>query len=60
MTPETLATMPGVNWRGVKGMREVIAHDYDEVDGKLVASVVRNDLPGLRAAVSRALALANS
>lgn len=44
LTPETLATMPSVNWRSVKGMREVIA------------GVVRDNLPGLRAAVSRTLA----
>ena len=47
--------MPNVNWRGVKGMREVIAHDYDDVDVEVLASVVRNDLPGLRAAVTKAL-----
>ena len=56
LAPETLATMPDVNWRGVKGMREVIAHDYDEVDVEVLAGVVRDNLPGLRAAVSRALA----
>ena len=56
LAPATLETMPSVNWRGVKGMREVIAHDYDDVDVEVLASVVRNDLPGLRAAVGRALA----
>lgn len=56
LTPETLATMPNVNWRGVKGMREVIAHDYDEVDVEVLAGVVRDNLPGLRAAVGRTLA----
>ena len=56
LAPATLETMPDVNWRGVKGMREVIAHDYDDVDVEVLASVVRNDLPGLRAAVGRALA----
>lgn len=56
LAPETLLTMPDVNWRGVKGMREVIAHDYDEMDVEGLARVVRDDLPGLRAAVSRALA----
>lgn len=56
LTPETLATMPGVSWRGIKGMREVIAHDYEEVDVEVLAGVVRDNLPGLRAAVGRALA----
>lgn len=56
LTPETLITMPDVNWRSVKGMREVIAHDYDDVDVDVLAGVVRDDLPGLRATVSASLA----
>ena len=56
LAPETLATMPGVSWRGIKGMREVIAHDYEEVDVEVLAGVVRDNLPDLRAAVGRALA----
>jgi uncharacterized protein with HEPN domain len=58
LTPETLVTIPGVNWRGVKGMREVIAHDYDDIDVDLLAGVVRDSLPGLAAAVSKALSSA--
>ena len=56
LTPETLITMPDVNWRSVKGLREVIAHDYDDVDVEVLAGVVRDDLPGLRATVSASLA----
>jgi uncharacterized protein with HEPN domain len=56
VTPETLTAMPDVNWRGVKGMREVIAHDYDEVDTEILVGVVRDDLAGLRAAIGRRLA----
>lgn len=56
LTPESLATMPGVNWKGVKGIREVIAHDYDDVDVEILADVVRDELPGLRDAVGAALA----
>ena len=55
LTPEVLATMPEINWRGIKGLREVIAHDYDHVDAELLADVVRDNLPGLHAAVSAAL-----
>ncbi len=55
LSPETLQTMASVNWRGVKGMREVIAHDHDDVDVEVLAGIVRDNLPGLRAAVSRAL-----
>ena len=56
LSPEALGTMPDVNWRGVKGIREVIAHGYDNVAVDLLESVVRDNLPGLRAAVNEALA----
>jgi uncharacterized protein with HEPN domain len=42
---------PNIDWRGVKGIREVIAHDYDEIDIDLLAATVRGDLPGLKAAI---------
>ena len=56
LTLETLATMPEVNWRGVKGIREVIVHAYEDIDTEVLAGVVRDNLPGLRTAVRRSLA----
>jgi Uncharacterized conserved protein len=56
VTPATLETMPSVDWRGVKGIREVLAHDYDDIEVDLLADVVRENLPGLREAISDALA----
>lgn len=59
LTPETLALMPSVNWRGVKGIREVMAHAYDEVDVEVLVGVVRDNLPGLRDAVGQTLESTN-
>jgi uncharacterized protein with HEPN domain len=56
VTPDTLATMPSVDWRGLKGIREVVVHDYGHVELDVLADVVENYLPGLRAAVKDALA----
>jgi uncharacterized protein with HEPN domain len=56
VTPEALSTIPGVSWRGIKGIREVIANDYEEVDIEILAGVVRDDLPGLRTAVRQRVA----
>lgn len=56
ISPATLVSMPSVNWRGVKGIREVLVHDYDMVDVDLLVEVVRNNLPGLRKAAKDALA----
>jgi uncharacterized protein with HEPN domain len=54
--PDTLATMPGVDWRVVKGMREVIVHDYEDVEVEILVDVVRDDLPDVLATISGALA----
>ena len=55
LTPDALATMPGVDWRGVKGIRDVMAHDYLDVETDVIADVVADYLPGLRAEISRVL-----
>jgi uncharacterized protein with HEPN domain len=55
VAPETLASMPEVNWRGLKGIREVIAHDCDEIEPEILADVVRDKLPAVRDVVDRAL-----
>ena len=53
LTPAALAAMPSVNWRGVKGIREVIVHDYVDVEVNELTDVVVNYLPGLRVAISK-------
>jgi uncharacterized protein with HEPN domain len=53
---DTLALMPDIDWRGVKGIREVIAHDYEEIDLRILGDVVQNKLPQVVAVVSRMLA----
>jgi uncharacterized protein with HEPN domain len=55
LSAETMGTMPDVDWRSVKGIRDVIAHDHDEVDVEILARIIQDDLPGLRAAVGGAL-----
>jgi len=47
VTQQTLASMPAVDWRGIKGLREIIVHDYGDIDVELLLGVVRDDLPGL-------------
>ncbi len=55
ITADMLGAMPGIDWPNVKGMRDVIAHDYLDVQVEVVIDVVRDDLPGLRRAASAAL-----
>ena len=55
ITADTLGAMPEIDWADVKGMRDVIAHDYMDVQVEVVVDVVRDDLPGLRRAACTAL-----
>jgi uncharacterized protein with HEPN domain len=47
---------PGIPWRRVAGMRDVLIHDYMRVDPNEVWRAVESDLPALRDAVERLLA----
>lgn len=38
---------PQINWKGVKGMRDVIAHGYFNVDADIVYDVAVNEIPVL-------------
>jgi uncharacterized protein with HEPN domain len=41
------ATHPEIPWREMIGMRNIVVHDYADVDLSLVWKTVREDLPGL-------------
>ncbi len=38
---------PEVDWKGVMGIRDIIAHHYFDLDESIVFDVVKNKLPGL-------------
>lgn len=45
---ETRALAPDTPWREITGFRDVLAHDYLEIDLDLVWNVVDSELPSLR------------
>jgi uncharacterized protein with HEPN domain len=47
---------PQIPWKNIAGMRDVIVHDYFEIDDQIVWSVVERELPKLREAIERLLA----
>jgi uncharacterized protein with HEPN domain len=56
LSPELLLEMPEVDWRGLKGLRDFLAHNYPAVVVGIVASTLDDDLPVLVDAVRRHLA----
>ena len=42
-----LSFYPGMDWKGVMGMRDIIAHHYFDLDAAVVFEVVKNNLPSM-------------
>lgn len=51
LNSRTRALSADTPWRDIAGFRDVIAHDYLEVDLDLVWNVIESELPGLRESV---------
>lgn len=45
---KTRSLAPTIPWRQITGFRDVLAHDYLEIDVDLVWNVIRSELPELR------------
>lgn len=54
---ELLATEAGIPWQGIAGLRDIIAHQYLDIDLEAVWSVVRKDFPPLKEAIERILSV---
>ena len=52
----TLKAMPDIPWNLMVGMRNLLIHDYDDVDPKRVWTDSQNDLPSLIARLEKHLA----
>ncbi len=53
---EAEVLFPGLDWRGYRGMGNVLRHEYHRVDNLIVWDTVKLELPILRAAIAKALA----
>jgi len=56
LSPDLLLEMAEVDWRGVKGLRDFLAHNYPAVVVGIIASTLNDDLPVLVDTVRRFLA----
>ena len=43
-----LSFYPEMDWKGVMGMRDIIAHHYFDLDAEIVYDVIKHDLPNLK------------
>ena len=46
-----LARYPNINWSGVKGIRDVLSHQYFNIDAEEIFRICSRDLPDLHNAV---------
>jgi uncharacterized protein with HEPN domain len=53
LSPETQALFPGLPFRAMRGMRNIIVHDYGEVDLDQVWQTATTDLDPLIARIER-------
>jgi len=55
LSPAALQALPDIPWKLVVGMRNILIHDYDDVDPKRVWTDSQNDLPPAILTVTRVL-----
>lgn len=51
VSPEVTQKQPQIPWRGVVGLRNVLAHNYGEIDRQRLYETARRELPSLIAAL---------
>lgn len=50
---ELFPKYPSINWRSVMGLRDIIAHQYFNVDADVILHVVKINIPELLTVIDR-------
>jgi uncharacterized protein with HEPN domain len=48
-----LTRYPQIDWKGVKGIRNILVHDYFNIDAEEIFDVCQNDIPPLLEVVEK-------
>jgi len=48
-----LAAYPEINWKGAKAMRDIISHQYFNVDAEVIFNVCDKDIENLKGALQK-------
>jgi uncharacterized protein with HEPN domain len=52
---EFLKRYPDIDWKGIIGVRHVLAHDYFDLDVEEIYKICKQDIPHLRKTLARML-----
>ena len=55
ISDEVQTAAPYINWRGMRGLRNRVVHDYDNVDYKMLWDVIKTNLPELQIQIENIL-----
>lgn len=55
ISPEFQARETSIAWRRIKGMRNILAHEYGQIDYEIVHKTVTDEIPGLIASLEALL-----
>lgn len=50
-----LDAYPNIPWNAIYGMRNIISHEYANIDEDIIVSVINDDLPPLKKAIEELL-----
>lgn len=53
---QLLSQYPEIDWKGIMGMRDIIAHHYFDIDAEVVFDVMKNDLPMVKIVIDKMIA----
>ncbi|MCL1811123.1 MAG: DUF86 domain-containing protein [Methanomassiliicoccaceae archaeon] len=48
LSPELIEKYPEIQWRGISGMRDIIAHGYEKINLDIVWTSITKKIPALR------------